>query len=35
VPIAHGGDRYGLANGQTLCPACHARKTLRESRQKV
>lgn len=30
VPIAQGGERYGLANGQTLCAACHARKTLRE-----
>lgn len=35
VPIANGGERYDLANGQTLCSACHARKTLRETRQKV
>jgi 5-methylcytosine-specific restriction endonuclease McrA len=35
VPIAHGGDRYSLANGQTLCAACHARKTLAEARGKV
>lgn len=32
VPIAAGGDRYDIANGQTLCAACHARKTLAESR---
>jgi len=30
VPIARGGARYDLANGQTLCIRCHARKTLRE-----
>lgn len=35
VPIAAGGDRYSLANGQTLCAGCHARKTLSENRQKV
>ena len=32
VPIAQGGERYGLANGQTLCAGCHARKTLAEAR---
>lgn len=30
VPIAQGGARYDLVNGQCLCIACHARKTLRE-----
>ena len=29
VPIRKGGDRYDLANGQTLCIACHGRKTAR------
>jgi 5-methylcytosine-specific restriction endonuclease McrA len=32
VPIAAGGDRYSLANGQALCAACHGRKTLAEAR---
>ena len=32
VAIAAGGERYSVANGQTLCAACHARKTLRETR---
>ena len=32
VPIAQDGERYSMANGQTLCAACHARKTLRETR---
>jgi 5-methylcytosine-specific restriction endonuclease McrA len=32
VAIASGGDRYSLANGQTLCAGCHARKTLAEAR---
>jgi len=27
VPIRQGGERYDLANGQTLCIACHGRKT--------
>lgn len=38
-PVVHGTDacqdgrsRYDVAGGQTLCIACHARKTLRESR---
>jgi len=35
VPVAAGGERYELSNGQTLCPGCHARKTLSEARQKV
>ena len=29
-PISQGGARYDVENGQTLCIACHARKTLRE-----
>ena len=29
-PISQGGERYDVANGQCLCIACHARKTLRE-----
>ena len=32
VAIAAGGNRYSLANGQTLCAGCHARKTLSEAR---
>jgi len=32
VAISQGGERYDVGNGQTLCPACHARKTLRETR---
>ncbi|NBW22315.1 MAG: HNH endonuclease, partial [Caulobacteraceae bacterium] len=32
VPIAAGGSRYDLANGQTLCISCHSRKTSAESR---
>jgi 5-methylcytosine-specific restriction endonuclease McrA len=35
VPIAQGGERYDVGNGQTLCPRCHGRKTLEENRQKV
>jgi 5-methylcytosine-specific restriction endonuclease McrA len=30
VPIAKGGARYDVANGQTLCYRCHARKTRQE-----
>jgi len=30
VPIAKGGARYDVANGQTLCFRCHARKTRQE-----
>jgi len=30
VAISQGGERYDVANGQTLCMRCHARKTLRE-----
>ena len=32
VSIAQGGARYDLANGQTLCVACHAKKTFAENR---
>jgi len=37
VPIRQGGERYDVANGQTLCLACHSRKTAHEARgrQKV
>ena len=31
VPVRKGGERYDLANGQTLCIACHGRKTHREN----
>ena len=31
VPIAQGGDRYDVANGQTLCITCHSRKTRAEN----
>ena len=30
VPIAAGGERYDLANGQTLCASCHGSKSARE-----
>lgn len=30
VPLAHGGARYELANGQGLCKPCHDTKTGRE-----
>jgi len=30
TPISQGGERYDVGNGQCLCIACHARKTLRE-----
>jgi len=30
VPIARGGDRYDVRNGQTLCRECHGRKTVGE-----
>ena len=33
VPIAQGGERYDLANGAYRCAGCHARKTLRETRE--
>ena len=33
VPIARGGERYDLANGACRCAGCHARKTLRETRE--
>lgn len=31
VPIANGGERYDVANGQTLCHSCHSRKTANEN----
>jgi len=31
LPIADGGDRYDLANGQCLCVSCHSRKTRAEN----
>jgi hypothetical protein len=31
VPISQGGSRYDLSNGQTLCIACHSRKTRAEN----
>lgn len=31
VPIRKGGERYDLANGQTLCIRCHSSKTAREN----
>ena len=33
VPIAQGGERYDVDNGQTLCIRCHGRKTRGEQRQ--
>ena len=30
VPITAGGERYDVANGQTLCVKCHGRKTRSE-----
>ncbi len=30
VPISHGGSRYDVANGQTLCIRCHGQKTRSE-----
>jgi 5-methylcytosine-specific restriction protein A len=32
VPISQGGERYSVANGQTLCASCHGRKTRAEQR---
>jgi len=33
VPISQGGERYDVANGQTLCASCHSRKTAREQHE--
>jgi 5-methylcytosine-specific restriction endonuclease McrA len=30
IPIAQGGSRYDISNGQCLCIACHGRKTRSE-----
>lgn len=35
VPIAQGGERYDVGNGQTLCVVCHGRKTRQEQSQKA
>jgi 5-methylcytosine-specific restriction endonuclease McrA len=35
VPIAHGGDRYEVANGQTLCVRCHARKGIKDGTSRL
>ena len=32
VPLADGGSRYNVSNGQTLCLSCHSKKTCREQR---
>lgn len=34
VPISQGGARHDVANGQTLCVRCHARKTRAEQRER-
>ena len=34
VPIADGGARYDVANGQGLCMRCHATKTGREGQRR-
>lgn len=33
TPIAEGGDRYDLSNGQTLCASCHSKKTTQENKK--
>jgi 5-methylcytosine-specific restriction endonuclease McrA len=33
VPVRQGGDRYEVANGQTLCLSCHGRKTRHEQQK--
>ena len=35
LPIADGGERYSVANGQCLCAACHGRKTRDEQLSKA
>jgi len=34
VPIADGGGRYDVSNGQCLCVRCHGAKTRREQNAK-
>jgi len=34
LPVSHGGARYDVNNGQTLCRSCHGRKTRREQAEK-
>ena len=31
-PIAEGGEKLDLQNGQALCHSCHSRKTATENR---
>lgn len=35
VPVAEGGDYFDLLNLQTLCLACHRRKTADQARRKA
>lgn len=34
IPVADGGARYDVANGQGLCSPCHARKTRDENAER-
>lgn len=33
VPIAEGGEKYNVSNGQGVCGTCHKRKTLQETQR--